>query len=398
MMAGRGPVWIIYDSPAMETRLIAIRDLSPADEREWSALADRAIEPNPFFEPGYLSLASRHFQGFSTSRLLIAQEGTAFRGVLPIIGVERTRIPPRPVMTTRGVPTMVSGMCTPLVDRDCVDTSVGALLDGLRLGAKRGDLPGILSLKRIGENGPVVDTFRREAAARGMPTFTKESWERGSVTRSGKWESPLGSERRRTNRRRRRALANDSGSEVTLVDRTLDPSATDDFITMEAAGWKGQGDGTAVGRDPVRVAWFHDWREWWVKAGRVTVYALNVGDKSIAMQYCVRAGEGIFLVRIAYDETYAKYGPGALLLESLMEALFTQSDAAWIDSCTDPNNAFMLQMLPEPRPVAMVLIGTGGAVDRGLISAMPAITRGVDELSRIRQRLRPTGRGAAASG
>lgn len=382
----------------METRLINIEDVSPSEEQAWSALAERAIEPNPFFESGFLTLASRHFEGFSKTRLLVAHEGSEFRGVLPIIGVERTRIPPRLTMTTRGYPTMISGLSTPLVDRTCVDRTIGALLDGLRVGAKRGDLPGILSLWRIVDNGPVIDSVRRESAARGIPVFAKESWVRGMVNRTGRWESPVSGQRRRENARRRRVLARDSGSELSVVDRTLDPAAATEFLKMEASGWKGRDEGTAYARDPSKIAWFHEWTDRWTKAGRLKLLSLNVGNTSIAMQYYIRAGEGLFLFRIAYDASYAKYGPGGLLLESGMEIQLEQTDASWIDSSADPDNAFLLEMLPERRTISMLLIGTGGGADRTLVSTMPIMTRGVAELRRAPQWLKQFGRSVSTAG
>ena len=80
-----------------------------------------------------------------------------------------------------------------------------------------------------------------------MPTFTKESWVRGMVTRDGKWDNPLTGDRRRSNARRRRGLEKDFGGEVSVVDRTHDPEAMADFLRLEASGWKGRGDGTAYG-------------------------------------------------------------------------------------------------------------------------------------------------------
>lgn len=146
------------------------------------------------------------------------------------------------------------------------------------------------SLTRIVENGSVIESLRREAEAREMPTFTKESWVRGMVTRDGKWDNPLTGDRRRSNARRRRGLEKDFGGEVSVVDRTHDPEAMADFLRLEASGWKGRGDGTAYPRDPAKVAWFRDWCQWWTSAGRVIVIAVNVGETSIAMLYCLRVG------------------------------------------------------------------------------------------------------------
>jgi hypothetical protein len=366
----------------METRLVGVQDLDREDLEAWNLLAERAVEPNPFFEPGFLVLAARHFDGFAGTRLLIASEGSTWRAMLAVIGVGRPRIPPRPCATTSGMPTAISGLSTPLVDREHVDEATGALLDGLRREAKAGRLPGILSLNRVDEHGPVVAALRQGSAIRGMPVFTKETWMRGLVTRTGLWEQPVSAQRRRKNARRRRMLARDSGLESSVVDRTHDPTAAEEFLKLEASGWKGRGHGTAFARDPAKIAWFHEWVDHWTQTGRVTLLALNVGDISIAFRYILRAGEGLFLFRTAYDADYAKYGPGSLLLESVLAMQFEQTEASWLDSSTDPDNSMLLEMLPERRTISMLLVGSGGTLDRTVISMMPFVTRCVAQLRR----------------
>jgi hypothetical protein len=196
-------------------------------------------------------------------------------------------------------------------------------------------------------------------------------------------------------------LARDTGLELSVVDRTHDPTAPEEFLKLEASGWKGRGHGTAFARDQAKIAWFHEWVDHWTQTGRVTLLALNVGDTSIAFRYILRAGEGSFLFRTAYDANYAKYGPGSLLLESVLAMQFEQTEASWLDSSTDPDNSFLLEMLPERRTISMLLIGTGGTVDRRVISTMPIITRGVNELRRVRfelKRLRHRESAASAGG
>ena len=368
----------------METRLVGVQDLDREDLEAWNVLAERAVEPNPFFEPGFLVLAARHFDGFAGTRLLIATEGSEWRAMLAVIGVGRPRIPPRRCGTTSGVPTAMSGLSTPLVDREHVDEATAALLDGLQREAKAGRLPGILSLNRVDEHGPVVAALRQACAIRAMPVFTKETWMRGMVTRTGHWEQPLSRQRLKENARRRRMLARDSGLELSVADRTHDPAAPEEFLKLEASGWKGRGHGTAFARDQAKIAWFHEWVDHWTQTGRVTLLALNIGDTSIAFRILLRAGEGLWLFRTAYDDNYAKYGPGSLLLESALATQFEQTEASWLDSNTDPDNSFLLEMLPERRTISMVLIGTGGTVDRRVISTMPMISRGVNEVRRIR--------------
>ncbi len=174
---------------------------------------------------------------------------------------------------------------------------------------------------------------------------------------------------------------------MTLVDRTSDPAAAEDFLVMEASGWKGREGGLALTRRPATVAWFREWHPVWVANGRLTILALNVGSVCVAMQYYVRAGEGLFCFRIAFDDAYGKYKPGAMLMSMALNHLRDHTDAAWVDSATDPGNTFLLGMLPERRTVSTILIGTGGVVDRSLVSALPMMTKVVVAGKQARKRL-----------
>jgi len=361
----------------MRTRLVRVRDVSTDDEEAWRRLGERAIEPNPFAEPDFLVLSARHFTGYSDTRLVIAQEGTEFLGVLPIVGFTGSRLPPRRIATTDGFPTAVSGLHTPLVDRTGPDAVVDALMGRLHQAAKSEGWPGIVLFEGLSADGPVAESLRRVCADRRYPVVVKDVWERATVSRSGGWENPVDGKRRREIGRRKRLLAQEGGGEVTMVDRTHDPAACADFLAMEMTGWKAKQGGRAFARNPDTKAWFEEWHHLWVDAGRLTVLGLNVGSTPVAMQYFVRAGEGLFCFRIAHDETFSKYKPGAMLLSLAVEHLREHTDAAWIDSTTDRNNTFFLGMLPERRALARTVIGTGGALDRALVSGLPLMTKAV---------------------
>ena len=157
--------------------------------------------------------------------------------------------------------------------------------------------PGIVLFDEIGSDGPVAESLRRVCEERRFPVYVKDSWERGTVSRAGQWANPVDGKRRREIGRRRRLLADNAGEEVALVDRSLEPTACDDFLEMEIAGWKGREGGHAFARYPNMAEWFRDWHRCLVAAGRVTLLSLNVGSVPIAMSYFVRAGEGLFCFR-----------------------------------------------------------------------------------------------------
>jgi len=70
-----------------------------------------------------------------------------------------------------------------------------------------------------------------------------------------------------------------------------------------------------------------------------------------------------------------------------MNFLRDNTDAAWIDSTTDRDNDFFLGMMPERRTLSTILIGTGGAVDRAMVSALPTMTKLVVAEKQVRKRL-----------
>jgi len=373
----------------MKTRLVRVQDISKDDEDAWRHLSERALEPNPFAEPDFLVLSSRHFEGYADARLVIVQDGTEFKGILPISLMERARVPPRKVAHIRSRPLVVACLDTPLVDRSSPDQASDAIIDALCRAAKSEGWPGIVMFDEIGADGPVIDSLRRACEERRCPIFIKDSWERATVSRAGRWANPFDRKRRREIARTQRLLAEEAGVEVTIVDRTSDPAAVEDFLEMELSGWKGREEGRAFARNADTAAWFREWHPRWVATGRLTVLSLNVGSISIAMQYFVQAGEGLFWFRMAFDEAYARFGPGAMLLSLALNYLRDNTDAQWIDSLADKGNAFVLGMLPERRRLSALLIGTGGGLDRALVLALPTMTKLVAAEKQVRARLAP---------
>ncbi len=260
----------------MRTRLVRVRDISESDDAAWRRLASRALEPNPFVEPGFLGLSSRHFDGYADARLVIAEEGGEFKGLLPIAHFAWRRIPPRRVASTRSYPTAVCTLETPLLDPDEPTETVDVLMGALSRAARDEGWPGIVSFEQISGDGVVAQSLRGVCQRRRLPVFVKDSWERGSVSRSGEWVNPVQGKRRREIERRMRQLAKATGLDVTIVDRSQDPEVAEEFLQMEMAGWKGNDDrGRAFGRFPDTAAWFREWHEQWARAGRLIVLSLN---------------------------------------------------------------------------------------------------------------------------
>ena len=77
----------------MRPRLIKVRDISKDDEASWRRLAERAVEPNAYGEPDFIHVSSRHFEGYANATLVVAEEGSEFRAVLPVASIRSRRLP-----------------------------------------------------------------------------------------------------------------------------------------------------------------------------------------------------------------------------------------------------------------------------------------------------------------
>lgn len=98
----------------------------------------------------------------------------------------------------------------------------------------------------------------------------------------------------------------------------------DDFVRIEAGGWKGRAGSGLVNR-PVEREMVRTFFVDAAAAGRVQVHRLTVGDDPAAVDLSVVVGETLVILKTAYDEEVAHGAPGNLLMAEVVR-----------DCCDDP--------------------------------------------------------------
>ena len=87
------------------------------------------------------------------------------------------------------------------------------------------------------------------------------------------------------------------------------------------------------------------------------------------MEIWVRGGDGLFLMKISYDERYKRFGSGVLLQMEAMKYFHEKTDASWIDTCTSEGNELVLRLYPARRKVEMLAMILGpSVVDRSVVA------------------------------
>jgi CelD/BcsL family acetyltransferase involved in cellulose biosynthesis len=110
-------------------------------------------------------------------------------------------------------------------------------------------------------------------------------------------------------------------------------AAFDEFVTIEASGWKAATDALASQpRDRARLRRFLLAA---APAGRATVRTLRLDGKPAAAQLAATTGETLELLKVAYDDELAELSPSNLLMADLVRTCCERPDVARIDLVTN---------------------------------------------------------------
>lgn len=340
----------------MKPELLVPSTLSQQQLAAWRRLAERAADPNPFFEPDFLLPAVRHLQSEGVGLLVSTDGDGEWRACLPVHRAWRWRRVPVPALAS-----WLHLYCflgTPLVDRDRTEAALASLLDGAR--SRRA--PGVLGLSLLDAGGRVSAALEAAAGTAGARPIEYERYERAALRR-GQPEPYVALSRKheREVARMRRRLGEHLGGEVRTTDRAGDPTAVDDFLRLEAAGWKGE-TGTAFGSAPAHAAFLREICERFAEQGRLWLLSLAVGERVVAMKCNLLAGGTAFCFKIAYDEELARFSPGIQLEVDNVRAFEQSEDLELMDSCAMPNNQMINRLWSGRREISAVAVPLGGPI------------------------------------
>jgi CelD/BcsL family acetyltransferase involved in cellulose biosynthesis len=113
-------------------------------------------------------------------------------------------------------------------------------------------------------------------------------------------------------RRRAERLGKVSCEVLSPAPAELEP-LVNEAVRVEAAGWKGKA-GTALAHDSRRQAFFRRYAAAASSKGILRVCLLRIGGHAAAMQVAVETGGRFWLLKVGYDERFARCSPGSLLL------------------------------------------------------------------------------------
>lgn len=246
----------------------------------------------------------------------------------------------------------------PIIDRLHGDVTLRALFDFAlpSTGAHKR-----LMLSKIPGSGPLFDAIKAVALDKNLLMHEFGRHERAALCTDLSGEdylkSTLSSKKRKEFRRLKNRLADNGEVEFEAYQPADDIGPwIDDFLQLEASGWKGRKHTAFENRA--------DWTEFLrtsttrlAAEGHIKIWRLTVDGKTVAITIAHHFGAHAWLTKIAYDEEYAKYSPGVLLVLEVTKAAADDATITDFDSCAIPDHPMINRLWREKVAISDLLIG-----------------------------------------
>jgi hypothetical protein len=345
----------------------------------WEALAAAALEPNVFYEAWMLRPALEAFgQGRLQVVLVLADlppgspHAPLLCGLFPL---ERRR-------TYKGFPAGTLALwryvhcylCTPLLHAAYARLSLDAFFTWLA--QDRRGTP-LLSCPWIPGEGPFQRLLAEYLEEKQTPVLVDELFTRAMLVprdSAKKYlEETVSSERRRRLRRHEERLAEGGNLSYAELDAHGDVSGwLDDFLRLEASGWKGRA-GTALGCQDVDRRYFLEIMTEAHRRGRLTMLALRQNGQSVASLCDLRCDQGSYVYKLAFDEAHGQCSPGVLLELERLRWVHDRQAIQWVDSCNAPGPALLKDLWAERRVLQSLLLAPGKAPGALAVALLPLL-------------------------
>jgi CelD/BcsL family acetyltransferase involved in cellulose biosynthesis len=324
----------------------------------WRALADRAVEPNGYYLPGWALAIDASARGRTNVSALgawsDASESGAARliGLMPAISLWRAYRLPLPALVSADP---YGTLCTPLLDRDMPDEAAGRLMSQARSAGAHA-----LILRDVALDGAVVKTFARVLERGGMRLRLLQSHARACLdaTRDGDelLRDALGPKKLKELRRQRHRLA-EHGEVSFEVARTPDDvvCALQAFLILEASGWKAQR-GTALTQDDGDAAFIRRAVTALAENGECEIMTLRAGATPVAAAIVLRHLDRAFYFKLGVDERFGKFSPGVQLTLDVTRHLCADPAIAMVDSMAAADHPMINPIWRERLAIGDVLL------------------------------------------
>lgn len=319
-------------APAVLTR--GVVDLLPLSDicDVYRTLAGSTVADNVFLHPAFLQEAAEAF-GSHVELLTCLVAGGRAVAAMPVVSTRIGRLAPALSFFVHDY----APLGAPLVAGDAPG-AISGLVEGAieAAGAGRAVL-----FPHLPGGSAIAMAIREAAGALGREAVRLDCHERAMLDRRVDGIDPrrsLPQRRRKEFGRQMRRLHETAPVRVEVAAMPAEVGrAFEEFLVLEAAGWKGRR-GTAMRDLPKVAAFARAAVAGLARDGACRILTLRAGGTAVAMLVVFVAGGMATTWKIAHDEAFARFSPGAQLMLEAPPLLFADPAIARIDSLAAPNH------------------------------------------------------------
>ena len=348
----------------------------PVHTAAWQELAGQAIEPSAPASHAFASAALEHLPPSQRPTIYVMTNAANEPRGIALLRHDNRRWPPLGrIGSSRWGDFFFLGL--PLLHAEQPHHTLRDLLDITRLVRLAA-----LEFCAVPANGPFMRTLREVLAETGTQPVELVRWQRAMLdatrTPDDWWQQDIGKKRRKEWNRLKRKLAEQG--DLSFESLPLDASADeltawmDDFLQLEAAGWKGRA-GTALACAAHNKAFARAMTANFHAEGNLRFWRLRLNGHTIASLFAFISGDALWLGKIAYDENLRAFSPGVLLTIEATRDILADEAVRFADSSADPNHPMIDHLWKQRLELVDVLVPLPG-VSATRFAAITAAERG----------------------
>ncbi len=337
-----------------------IKLLTPGEDQTadhlWQQLSVNAVEPNPFFSSNFVKAFNTHKANGSIKLLLaLDPSGTKALAALPVVKIRRGLL--------FKLPCTLAGDYGPLGTLLFSEEATPATLNKLLETACSLSWTQTLLLPFHGTDGLVYKRLQEALQTNSWQQHVSSQEDRAFQLSGTKGQADFDALKKRSSWKgafkNQRRLEKQGALTFSMLDSPSDLQVgLEDFLKLEANGWKGKQGTALLSREP-DAAFTREMVSKQAQAGNIRIGQLRLDGKLIATNLLLREQGRIFGWKTCFDESLAKFSPGQLLIYYSTQQLLEDPVFSGADSLSTPDNQMANKAWTARFPYVTLLIGKG---------------------------------------
>jgi hypothetical protein len=341
-------------------------------------LAAKTREPNIFFEPWMLFPALANYA--ESARMVFVllfnpddtDDKSTLYGFIPLEEKQVYRGLPLSCLVLWHYPHCFQS--TPLLHRDGTDQAVKSLMEWFSGNQKYK----LLEFRQIPVNGQFSETLKAELLMNNSKYLHKDYQrpvlycEKDFAAYTARHTSSRFRTRMRANMKKLSARGAVEFRRLTAAEHL--EQWIDDFLELEASGWKGRS-GTAMVQNTRDKGFFESIARAAFTHNSLSSVSLCLDGKPIAMEISFLSTEGCFAFKRAYNEDYRDYSPGVLLDMEVIRLIHENPQLKWMDSCADVSSQIFGQIFIHRKDMSNLTIANSNITSNAMVRLLPTLMR-----------------------